>query len=604
MSLQKIPKTLRVAYDQLTDKNPKNRMELARALENPYFSNNTIETQLFLENLTLKDPVTLETFLNRLPEIIPNLAKNNLKNKVLPSLIQLIKFGTSGQKAIVPVMKIGTVLGEDDYKQSFLPKVLDLFEIADRTIRVNLLRNIDHMVMYLTQEQAENIYVHVSKGFRDSAPIMREMTVKSMIPLVPKLKEDTIDNSVVRFLWALQGDRENAIRTNTVIAFGKLAPYLSDATRKKVLLAAFVRSLKDPFIHSRLSALKALLTTKSYYSLHEVAVKGLPFVVSLTVDPEKQVRDFAFQVLNELLRSISDASEQPNFNEIIGVEKAHAQPNTDTSQGETNNSDYFSWAVKSIKTKVMGDDHAPSVGHSNPTTPSVISQGSTSNYGTTTNTSDKNVGSTQIYKPMVPSSSTPQKTTPISNDPFNLSGQNPQIVPKSQPVKKTTQPNKPIKQPSKASNDTLDDFFGFDDDLPMDASGSMTPNVNNEISDDWDSWDMDNQFAPTVSSVKNNPPKTSTTNQPSKPSVGGSTSSNLQLKPAAKKPTNTLEDDFFGSLEPKKATTSTATLKPTSSVSNKPLQPTKATTNQNQPNTSKQPQQQKDPWANDNWEEW
>ena len=82
------------------------------------------------------------------------------------------------------------------------------------------------------------------------------------------------------------------------------------------------------------------------HKVTDIAIKGLPFVVSLTVDPEKQVRDLAFQVLNEFLKVVSEASEQPNFNEIINGERnipneAH-NGNNQTDSSNSGNSDYFS----------------------------------------------------------------------------------------------------------------------------------------------------------------------------------------------------------------------------------------------------------------------
>lgn len=80
--------------------------------------------------------------------------------------------------------------------------------------------------------------------FQDISPALREMTVKSMLHIVPKLSEEIVSNEVTKYLWALQTDGEPAIRTNTIIALGRLAPDFSEQTRKKFLLPALTRSLK------------------------------------------------------------------------------------------------------------------------------------------------------------------------------------------------------------------------------------------------------------------------------------------------------------------------------------------------------------------------
>lgn len=53
-----------------------------------------------------------------------------------------------------------------------------------------------------------------------------------------------------------QVDEEAAIRANTTILLGNLAPHLSEATCKRVMLNAFTRALKDSFPPARAAGLK------------------------------------------------------------------------------------------------------------------------------------------------------------------------------------------------------------------------------------------------------------------------------------------------------------------------------------------------------------
>ena len=57
-------------------------------------------------------------------------------------------------------------------------------------------------------------------------------------------------------LGVLQVDEEAAIRANTTILLGNLAPHLSEATCKRVMLNAFTRALKDTFPPARVAGLK------------------------------------------------------------------------------------------------------------------------------------------------------------------------------------------------------------------------------------------------------------------------------------------------------------------------------------------------------------
>ena len=54
-------------------------------------------------------------------------------------------------------------------------------------------------------------------------------------------------------------DEEAPIRANTTILLGNLAPHLSEATCKRVMLNAFTRALKDSFPPARSAGLKVTL---------------------------------------------------------------------------------------------------------------------------------------------------------------------------------------------------------------------------------------------------------------------------------------------------------------------------------------------------------
>ena len=81
------------------------------------------------------------------------------------------------------------------------------------------------------------------------------------------------------------------IRTNTNICLGKIAPYLNPQMRQKVLVSAFLRSLKDPFPPARCAGIGSMAATHAYYTTSDIAVRLLPALCTVTVDKEKTVRD-------------------------------------------------------------------------------------------------------------------------------------------------------------------------------------------------------------------------------------------------------------------------------------------------------------------------
>jgi len=82
-------------------------------------------------------------------------------------------------------------------------------------------------------------------------------------------------------------DTEPSIRTNTCILLGKLGPTLGHNTKKKVLVPAFSRSLKDSFVHARVAGLSAFMATVDCYDAIDLASKVIPSISFTLLDSEK-----------------------------------------------------------------------------------------------------------------------------------------------------------------------------------------------------------------------------------------------------------------------------------------------------------------------------
>lgn len=75
-----------------------------------------------------------------------------------------------------------------------------------------------------------------------------------------------------------QGDAEDSIRTNAIIFLGKVAAQLKPAVRDKILLPAFARGVKDPFIATRLAGLRATAACHQHFRAEEVIILYIFFV--------------------------------------------------------------------------------------------------------------------------------------------------------------------------------------------------------------------------------------------------------------------------------------------------------------------------------------
>ena len=170
-------------------------------------------------------------------------------------------------------------------------------------MRIPLLERLPGIVNHLTTRIVnDSIFNNIAMGFVDTSPALRELTVQSMVTLAPaavaldaagaerapwhlergppppawrsRATRQAIGPApelrapaTARRWVAVQMDEEAAIRTNTTICLGKIAAHIDAATREKVLIAAFVRALKDPFPPARNAALLALTATQQCAAL-------------------------------------------------------------------------------------------------------------------------------------------------------------------------------------------------------------------------------------------------------------------------------------------------------------------------------------------------
>ncbi|GJS65061.1 probable inactive serine/threonine-protein kinase scy1 [Tanacetum coccineum] len=161
-----------------------------------------------------------------------------------------------------------------------------------------------------------------------------------------------ISASLVKQL-GLKVDEEPAIRTNTTILLGNLASHLNEGTRKRVLINAFTaRALRDTFSPARGAGIMALCATSSYYDAQEIAVRILPNVVVLTIDPDSDVRSKAFEAVEQFLQIVKQYHVKTNVGDNAEV----------TSSGIASlpgNASILGWAMSSLSIKGKPSEHTP-----------------------------------------------------------------------------------------------------------------------------------------------------------------------------------------------------------------------------------------------------
>ncbi|XP_073869297.1 N-terminal kinase-like protein isoform X12 [Macaca fascicularis] len=237
----KIPKSLVPHYCELVGANPKVRPNPARFLQNcrapgGFMSNRFVETNLFLEEIQIKEPAEKQKFFQELSKSLDAFPEDFCRHKVLPQLLTAFEFGSAGAVVLTPLFKVGKFLSAEEYQQKIIPVVVKMFSSTDRAMRIRLLQQMEQFIQYLDEPTVNTqIFPHVVHGFLDTNPAIREQTVKSMLLLAPKLNEANLNVELMKHFARLQAkDEQGPIRCNTTVCLGKIGSYLSASAFKAI----------------------------------------------------------------------------------------------------------------------------------------------------------------------------------------------------------------------------------------------------------------------------------------------------------------------------------------------------------------------------------
>ncbi|KAI9691314.1 MAG: hypothetical protein M1820_009777 [Bogoriella megaspora] len=354
-----IPPSMHQSYKRLLNPNPKARLSVGNFLEQGRRHGGFFQTPLIhltegIESLGLKDEMEREEFLSQLDGVQDDFPEEFFKSKVLPELLKSVEFGGGGPKVFQVVMKISAKLSDEEFDAQVTPVVVRLFNSQDRAMRVCLLDNLPLIIDHLSQKLvSDKIFPQMVTGFTDAAPLVREQTVKAVLTVISKLSDRVINGELLRYLAKTANDEQPGIRTNTTICLGKIAKSLGTSTRAKVLVAAFARALRDPFVHARNAALLALAATSDCYSEDDCATKILPALCPSLLDKEKLVRDQANKTLDVYLQrvrkhatTLPDTLQPPSSSSGA---TAGSAPRMGTPQNDTS---WAGWAISSFTNKL------------------------------------------------------------------------------------------------------------------------------------------------------------------------------------------------------------------------------------------------------------
>ncbi|KAN0090665.1 hypothetical protein V8E55_004231 [Tylopilus felleus] len=371
-----IPPSVFPCFKKLLNPNPKGRMtpkafldtgmaEMAGEGSGFFSSNRLVKVCGGLDNFSLGSEAEKATLLRTLKESASSFPPEFASFRILPSLLTALEYGGASAAMIVPlVLNFGKNVSPDEYPIIILGPLIRLFPSPDRGTRMALLDNLSEYAEKLDKKiVVEKVWPNLQSGFTDTVAVIREATIRAILLLSPKLSDRILNNDLLRHLARLQSDPEASIRTNTCILIGRLGPTLGYNTKQKVLVPAFSKALKDPFVHARVAGLMAFTATGECFNVEDVATKVIPNIVGATLDKEKIVRDQAFKAMELFMKRLeTHAAAMPEIAMVEGEGNAPlAIPGGFTQASLVNSATgaagaLAGWAISSIGRKLAPSD--------------------------------------------------------------------------------------------------------------------------------------------------------------------------------------------------------------------------------------------------------
>lgn len=134
--------------------------------------------------------------------------------------------------------------------------------------------------------------------------------MKALVHFVPRLNAKTFENKVLKLLLKTMHDPEASIRTNAVICCGMISSSLPPALATQMLTSALPTGLKDPFSPCRSASLQTLQATAALFPLDDLANRLMPCVCQRLADPDANVHNTAFDVLESLRHQMREKVDE------------------------------------------------------------------------------------------------------------------------------------------------------------------------------------------------------------------------------------------------------------------------------------------------------
>ncbi|KAH7908980.1 hypothetical protein BJ138DRAFT_1067846 [Hygrophoropsis aurantiaca] len=309
-----IPTSVFPSFKKLLNPNPKARMTPKTFLENGmaesgdgfFVKNRLVKVCAGLDNFSLAGEAEKSSFLRTLKDSMSSFPPEFSSHRVLPSLLSALDHAGASAASILPlILALGASVSPQEYSSAVLAPLVKLYASPDRGTRMALLDALPEYAEKLDKRMVtEQVWPHLQTGFSDTVAVIREATVRAIVLLAPKLSDRILNNDLLRHLARMQSDPEASIRTNTCILIGRLGPSLGYNTKKKVLIPAFGKATKDPFVHARVAGVMAFMACAECFEVEDVAARVVPCAAGAMLDKEKLVRDQAAKAVELFVKRL------------------------------------------------------------------------------------------------------------------------------------------------------------------------------------------------------------------------------------------------------------------------------------------------------------
>lgn len=189
--------------------------------------------------------------------------------------------------------------------------------IADRTVRLLLLKLLDHLLPHFSNAEIQDkLYQPLTTGFGDTDLTMRTETLTCMGTIIDKITDRQLNNDLLRHLAKLQIDPNPLLRISVVETLVNISEQMHSNTRPGILITAFGKGLKDSDLRVRLKSVDAFIETLKYFDANQCCNKVIGSLSPALVDKSSRVRqeakkamDMCIQKIEKHVQTMDDSGE-------------------------------------------------------------------------------------------------------------------------------------------------------------------------------------------------------------------------------------------------------------------------------------------------------